>query len=288
MPNYKIITDSCCDLTQAQYAELGVPYAPLSVHFGTETHDNFTEPDQLQAFYSRLRAGEYASTSGVNPNGWKKIMVPILKDGHDILCIAFSSGLSTTCQSAMIAAQELREEYPQRTIHVVDSLCLSMAQALMVWHACRLRDNGAPLEEVAAWCEENKLHLCHYVAVDDLELLKRGGRIDANTAFSGGMMQLKPIFTINDHGKFAPPIKARGWKGAMDLIIKRFKEESIGYDNETVCVAHGDNLKQAQILADRLRNECGVKNILLSFVGGTIGAHLGPGTIAAFYLGKHR
>lgn len=288
MVDYRIITDSCCDLNAAQYAELGVPYAPLSVHFGTETHENFTEPEQLREFYSRLRAGEYASTSGVNPEGWKKIMKPILAEGKDILCIAFSSALSTTCQSAVIAAREMREKYPQRTIRVVDSLCLSMSQALMLWHACRLRDKGATLEEVAAWCEENKLHLCHYVAVDDLELLKKGGRIDANTAFSGGMMQLKPIFTINDQGKFAPPIKARGWKGAMDLIIKRFRAEAAGYDNETICIAHGDNLPQAQVLAERFRKECGVKNILLSYVGGTIGAHLGPGTLAAFYLGAHR
>lgn len=288
MPDYKIITDSCCDLTQSQYAELGVPFAPLSVHFGTETHDNFTEPEQLREFYARLRAGEHASTSGVNPEGWKKLMRPILEENLDILCIAFSSGLSTTCQSAYIAAQEMREKYPARKINVVDSLCLSMSQALMVWHARKLQDAGASLEDVTSWCENNKLHLCHYVAVDDLELLKKGGRIDANTAFSGGMMQLKPIFTINDQGKFSSPIKARGWKGAMDLMIRRFKEEAVGFDNETICIAHGDNLSQAQILADRFRKECGVKNILLSFVGGTIGAHLGPGTIAAFYLGAKR
>lgn len=288
MPDYKIITDSCCDLTMAQYAALGVSFAPLSVHFGSETYDNFTEPEQLREFYARLRAGEFASTSAVNPEGWKKLMRPILEENLDILCIAFSSGVSTTYQTAVIAAQELREKYPQRTIHVVDSLCISMAQALMLWHACKMRDSGASLEEVTAWCEENKYHLCHYIAVDGLDHLKRGGRIDANTAFSGGMLQLKPVFTVNNEGKLSPPEKARGWKGAMDLIIRRFKEEAAGYENETVCVAHGDNLKQAQILAERFRSECGIKNVLFSYVGGVIGSHLGPGTIAAFYLGEHR
>lgn len=288
MPDYRIITDSCCDLTSEQYRQLDVPYASLTVILGGEPHDNFSEPEQLKAFYDRLRAGEFASTSAVNPAGWKKVMIPILEDGLDILCIAFSSGVSTTYQSAVIAARELREEYPERTINVVDSLCVSMSQALMLWHACRQRDAGKSLAEVTAWCEENKLHICHYIAVDGLNHLKRGGRLDANTAFAGGMMQLKPVFTINDEGKLSAPIKARGWKGAMDLIIKCFREEAADYDNETICVAHGDNPKQAELLAQRFKNECGVKHVLLSYVGGVIGSHLGPGTIAAFYFGEHR
>lgn len=288
MPDYRIITDSCCDLTLAQYAELNVPYAPLSVHFGTETYDNFTEPEQLQEFYARLRAGEYASTSAVNPEGWKKLMRPILEDGLDILCIAFSSGVSTTYQSAVIAAQEMQEKYPERTINVVDSLCVSMSQALMLWHACRQRDNGASLEEVTAWCENNKLNICQYIAVDGLDHLKRGGRVDAKTAFAGGMMRLKPVFTITDEGKLSPPMKARGWKGAMDLMIQRFQEEAADFDNEIICVSHGDNLQCAEELAERFKTECGVKNVLLSYVGGVIGSHLGPGTIAAFYLGNRK
>lgn len=288
MPDYRIITDSCCDLTRAQYQELDVPYASLSVHFGTDTYDNFSEPEQLQEFYARLRAGEFATTSAVNPNGWKNIMRPILEEGQDILCIAFSSGVSTTYQSAVIAAQEIQEEYPERTIHVVDSLCVSMSQALLVWHACKLRSEGKSLAEVTAWCEEQKFHLCHYIAVDGLEHLKRGGRIDAKTAFVGGMLRLKPVFTINSEGKLSPPEKARGWKGAMDMIIRRFQQEAPGYDNETICVSHGDNLKHAEELAERFKKECGVKNVIISYVGGVIGSHLGPGTIAAFYLGAHR
>lgn len=288
MPDYRIITDSCCDLTLAQYAELGVPYAPLSVHFGTETYDNFTEPEQLKEFYARLRNGEYASTSAVNPEGWKKLMHPILEEGLDILCIAFSSNLSTTYQSAVIAAGELREKYPQRTIRVVDSLCLSMGQALLLWYACKLRDESASLEEVAAWCEENKLHICQWLAVDGLDHLKRGGRIDAKTAFAGGMLRLKPVFTVTNEGKLSAPMKARGWKGAMDMMIQNFQKLSPGYDNSTICIAHGDNLKHAEELAERFKAECGVKNVLFSYVGGVIGSHLGPGTISVYYLGKNR
>lgn len=288
MSEYRIITDSCCDLTQAQYAELGAVYAPLSVHFGTETHDNFSEPEQLQEFYSRLRAGEFASTSAVNPDGWKQIMEPILAQGQDILCIAFSSKLSGTCQSAFIAAEELKEEYPERTIRVVDSLCLSLGQALLLWHASRLRAAGSSLEEVATWCEENKQHVCHYIAVDGLDHLKRGGRIDSKTAFVGGMLRLKPVFSVTEAGVLSAPEKARGWKGAMDMILANFKEKSANWENDIVCVAHGDNLKCAEELAERFRNECGVKKVILSYVGGVIGSHLGPGTISAYFLGDHR
>lgn len=288
MPEYKIITDSCCDLTRAQYQELGVPYASLAVILNGETHDNFSEPQQLQEFYRRLRAGEFASTSAVNPNGWKTIMRPILEEGKDILCIAFSSGVSTTYQTAVIAADELKEEFPQRTIHVVDSLCVSMSQALLLWYACQKRDAGASLEEVTAWCEENKFHICQWIAVDGLEHLRRGGRISPKTAFVGGMLRLKPVFTINNEGKLSAPEKARGWKGAMDMIIKNFHQLSPGYDNGTICVAHGENLKCAEELAERFKNECGVKHVIISYVGGVIGSHLGPGTIAAFYMGAHR
>ena len=288
MPEYKIITDSCCDLTMAQYAELGVAYASLSVVLDGATYDSFSEPDQLQDFYRRLRAGENVGTSGVNLNGWKQIMKPILEAGQDILCIAFSSTLSTTQQSARIAAAELEEAYPQRTIRIVDSLAFSMGQGLLLMHACRNRDNGMTLEENAAWCEENKLHICHFMAVDGLDHLKKGGRVSKDTVFVGGMMRLKPILTITDEGRFSAPDKVRGWKGAMDMIIRNFRENAPGFDNSIVCIAHGDHEKAALELADRFRKECGVENVIIGYVGGVLGAHLGPDTLCAYFMGSHR
>lgn len=288
MPDYRIITDSCCDLTMAQYEDLGVAYASLSVVLDGKTYDSFSEPDQLQEFYHRLRNGELVGTSGVNPNGWKQIMRPILEEGQDILCIAFSSTLSTTQQSARIAAVELEEAYPQRTIRIVDSLCFSMGQALLLRHACKNRENGATLEENAAWCEDNKLHICHWLAVDGLDHLKRGGRVSPNTHFVGGMLRLKPILTITDEGKFSAPDKVRGWKGAMDMIIRNFHKTADGFDNHTVCIAHGDNSKAAHELAARFQKECGVENVIIGYVGGVLGAHLGPDTLSAYYMGSHR
>lgn len=288
MPDFRIITDSCCDLTMAQYHRLDAACAPLSVTLNGEVHDNFSEPEQLKEFYARLRNGEFAGTSAVNPEGWIRIMKPVLDENKDILCIAFSSGLSTTYQSAVIAADELREKYPSRTIRVIDSLCATMGQALLLHHACRLRDKGASLEEIARWCEENKRHVCHWIAVDGLEHLKRGGRISPSTAFVGGMLRIKPVFTINNEGKLSAPLKARGWKGAMDMIIQNFRELSPGHDNDTVLIAHGDSPEKAEALAAVFKEQPGVKNVIISYVGGVIGAHLGPGTISAFYVGSHR
>ncbi len=288
MPEYRIITDTCSDLSKALYDQLDVDYASLSVRYGTDTYPSFTEEDDLKSFYAQLRAGEFPGTVGVNPTAWKEVMRPILEAGQDILCIAFSSAMSTTCQSAIIAAAELADKFPHRVIRVVDSLCFSTGQALLLWHACQRRDAGWDLEKVAAWCESNKLHVCHWLAMDSLVHLKKGGRIPADTHFPGAMLKMKPLFTITNEGRFSAPQKARGWKGAMDTMIKHFQKDGQEFDNRTVCIGHGDNLADAETLAQRLREECGVENVIISCIGGVIGAHTGPDTIALYYLGKQR
>ncbi|MEE1035956.1 MAG: DegV family protein, partial [Oscillospiraceae bacterium] len=188
MFSYKIITDSCCDFTEQQYQELDVLCAPLSVVYNGESHSNFSDPVAVKGFYDLLRTGVMATTSAANPEGWTAIMEPVLKNGQDVLVLAFSSGLSATYQSAVIAAQELQDAYPDRKIRVVDTLCAALGQGLLVWYACKKRDEGKTLEELTAWVEENKQHICHWVTVDDLSHLKRGGRISATTALVGTML----------------------------------------------------------------------------------------------------
>ena len=185
--SYKIITDSCCDFTQQQYAQLDVSCVPLSVVYKGESHSNFSDPAAVKAFYDELRAGVTATTSAVNPDGWAGPMEAALKNGEDVLVIAFSSGLSTTYQSAVIAAKDFRDTYPQRKIYVVDSLCAALGQGLLVWYACKKREEGLDIDSLRDWVEENKLHICHWVTVDDLSHLKRGGRISATTAMVGTM-----------------------------------------------------------------------------------------------------
>ena len=288
MSSYKIITDSCCDFTQQQYDELDVSYACLSVMYKGETHDNFSDPTAVKAFYDELRAGVTATTSAVNPEGWAAVMKPALEEGKDVLVLAFSSGLSTTYQSAVIAAGELQEQYPDRKIHVVDTLCAALGQGLLVWYACKKRDEGMDLDTLTAWVEENKHHLCHWVTVDDLSHLKRGGRISATTALVGTMLNIKPIIYVNEEGKLINTAKVRGRKPAIEYLVKKTAELGEGYDNETVFVAHGDCPEDAAALEAALKEKCGVKNVITGYVGPVIGAHTGPGVLVVFFMGKSK
>ena len=283
---YQIITDSCCDFTQEQYTQWNVKCVPLTVLYKGENHSNFSDPAAVKAFYDELRAGVTATTAAVNPDGWASLMEDALKAGEDVLVIAFSSGLSTTYQSAVIAAKELREVYPDRKIHVVDSLCAALGQGLLVWHACRKREEGMDIDALYRWVEENKLHICHWVTVDDLSHLKRGGRISAATAMMGTMLNIKPIIYVDNDGHLISTAKVRGRKAAMELLANKMGETCIDFD--TAFIAHGDCPEDAAALEKLIREKHGVKNVITGYVGPVIGAHTGPGVLVVFFLGKHR
>lgn len=285
--NYQIITDSCCDFPTPMYETLGLSFVPLSVEFRGETNDDRND-DSLKEMYDGLRAGESAKTSAVNPSRWGEVIEPVLSAGQDVLVLAFSSGLSTTYQSAVIAAEELGEKYPDRTIRVVDTLCASMGQGLLVWYACKKRDEGLSLDALYSWVMENRLHLCHWFTVDDLMYLKRGGRISAATALVGTMLQIKPLLHVDDEGHLISMAKARGRKAAIDALVRKAQELGAGYDNSTMFISHGDCREDAEYLAQQLKEKCGVKEVVISYVGAVIGSHSGPGTLALFFLGSHR
>ena len=284
--SYQIITDSCCDFTQQQYQELGVTCAPLSVLYNGVNHDNFTDPADVKAFYEELRSGVMATTSAVNPDGWAALMEDALQAGRDVLVLAFSSGLSTTYQSAVIAAKDLRETYPDRKILVVDTLCAALGQGLLVWYACKKRDEGLSIDELHSWVEDNKLHICHWVTVDDLNHLKRGGRISAATAMMGSMLNIKPIIYVDNDGHLINTAKVRGRKAAIDLLAGKLEET--GIDQEIAFIAHGDCPEDAAALEKILKETYGVKKVITGYVGPVIGAHTGPGVLVLFFMGSHR
>lgn len=287
MANYQIITDSACDLPKAMLGQLGVITTPLHVLFRGENLEDSVD-EGLKQIYDGLRAGENTSTSAVNPESWATVIEPTLAAGKDALVLAFSSGLSTTYQSAVIAAEELREKYPERTIRVVDTVCAALGQGLLVWYTCKMRDAGMSLEELTTWCEENKLHLCHWVTVNDLMFLKRGGRVSAATAVVGTMLQFKPIIHVDDAGKLVNVGKARGRKAAMETLAQKFRELGEGFDNRMVFICHGDSPEDAQKLATMVRQCPGVEEVFVGNLGAVIGSHAGPGTLALFFMGKHR
>ena len=287
MSTYQIITDSGCDLPAGLLHTLQVNCVPLSVLLKGETRPDSVD-DGIKEFYDCLRSGEVATTSAVNPEGWASVIEPAFQAGRDTLVLTFSSGLSTTYQSAVIAANELIEQYPDRKAYVVDTLCASLGQGLLIWYACKKRDEGMALEEVRDWVEANKLHLCHWFTVDDLMFLKRGGRVSATTALVGTMLQIKPVLHVDDEGHLINVAKARGRKASVDALAKKVAELGEGFDNETAFISHGDCVEDAQYLAQALKEKHGVKNVHINHVGAVIGSHAGPGTLALFFMGKHR
>jgi len=287
MATYKIITDSGSDLSAQMLQELDVERVSLSVLFRGESR-----PDSVDAgitdLYNALRDGEVSTTSAVNPDGWAKAMEPVLQAGQDILVLAFSSGLSTTYQSAVIAAEELAEKYPQRKILVADTLCASLGEGLLVWYACQKRDEGMELEALYRWVEENKLHLCHWFTVDDLMFLKRGGRVSAATALVGTMLQIKPVLHVDNEGHLINISKARGRKASIEALAAKVGQLGEGFENETMFISHGDCVEDARYLASILKEKYGVRHVHIGYVGAVIGSHSGPGTLALFFMSKHR
>ena len=287
MSDYKIITDSGCDLPKEMLSKLDLQTVPLFVNFqGKALEDSVDEG--IKEIYAGLRDGEAATTSAVNPDRWMEKMEGVLAEGQDVLVITFSSGLSTTYQSAVIAAGELKEKYPDRKILVVDSLAASLGQGLLVWYACKMKDAGLSVEELAAWVEENKLHLCHWFTVDDLMYLKRGGRVSAATALVGTMLQIKPVLHVDNDGHLINISKVRGRKASIEALAQKAVELGAGYDNSTMFICHGDCIKDAEYLANLVKEKCGVQEVFIGYTGAVIGSHSGPGTLALFFMGEHR
>ena len=285
MPDFKIISDSACDFTSAQMQDLDVVRVPLTVVLNDVASDDYATDAERHELYEAIRNGAMPSTSAVNPDGWASYMKPILDEGKDVLCLCFSSAMSTTYQSAVIAAQDLIDQYPNRRINVVDTLSAALGQGLLLWYACQRRDAGESLEDVTNWVEENKLKICHWVTVNDLFHLKRGGRISATTAIVGSMLSIKPIIHVNDEGKLMTVSKARGRKAAIDYITAKTAEAT---DKENDFVGHADCPEEAETVANILKEKYGFKNVHVGYVGAVIGAHTGPGVLVTFFLGEKR
>lgn len=287
MNDYVIVTDSTVDLPESMVEEKGIPVLSL-----TYTMDGRTYEDRkglpAKEFFDRIRSGSMPVTSQVNPEQAQEVFEAILKEGKDILCIGFSSGLSGSCNSEMIAAAELKEKYPDRKIIVVDSLCACLGQGLLLYKAMQLKEQGKTLEETAKWVEENKLHVCHNVAVDDLNHLHRGGRVSKTTAVLGTMVKIKPIIHMDNEGKLVVIGKERGRKKALNKIVDIMEEQMKGWENDIVMITHGDCLEDAEFVKKLIVEKYGIQNVVINNIGTVIGTHTGPGVVATFCMGNKR
>ena len=288
MATYKIITDSACDLSEAMLQELDVKKVPLHLLFKGVNMPDTAEDAAIADFYAGMRSGEMSQTSAVNPDAWAKLMDQELAAGYDLLVLGFSSGLSTTYQSAVIAAEEMREKYPDRKIITVDTLSAAFGQGLLVWHTCKMRDAGLSLEELAEWVEKTKPNVAHWFTVDDLVYLKRGGRISAATAVMGAMLNIKPVLHVDENGKLVSALKVRGRKSAIKALVDKLVEQGGDFDNSTVFICHADCMDDANQLADAVKAKFPGTETIIGNLGAVIGSHAGPGTLALFFLGNER
>ena len=290
MNDYVLFTDSSADLSQQLVEELGVEVLPLCFTMGDKTYRNWPDNREMdpEEFYRMLREGAMATTSAVNVGDYTEALTPFLEAGKDVLVLAFSSGLSATCNSARIAAQELNEQYPQQRVRVVDTLCASLGQGLLVWHAAKLKQAGKSLDEVGDWAEENKLRLCHWFTVSDLHFLKRGGRISPATAVLGTMLSIKPVMHVDDEGHLIKVGTARGRNASLKALVDHMEQTAQNPAEQVVFISHGDCEADAQRVAADVKARFGVKTVVINYVGPVIGAHSGPGTVALFFLGSER
>ena len=292
MSEYVILTDSSADLTDALVKELELEVLPLSFTLEGKTYHDYPDRREMPVkdLYAALRGGKLVTTAAVNVDEYARAIEPLLQAGKDVLVLAFSSGLSNTYNASRIAVEELSEQYPQRKVYTVDTLCASMGQGLLVWYAAKLRLAGKSIEEVRDWTEEHKLNLCHWFTVDDLHFLKRGGRISAATAVVGSVLQIKPVLHVDNEGKLINMAKARGRKASLLALVDHMAQTAIDPEHQTIFISHGDCVEDAEFVAGELTRRFGIprEKIYLNEVGPVIGAHSGPGTMTVFFLGKER
>lgn len=284
---YKIFSDSTCDLPEEIIGQQGVELLKLSFEIDGKV---YSDGDlSYKEFYDRMRNGSSTKTAQITPDAYENAFEAALKDGYDILYLGFSSGLSGSFNSSCIARDSLLEKYPEAKLICVDSLCASTGEGLLLYKACEKKKEGLSIEELAKWLEENKLHLCHMFTVDDLKYLHRGGRVSKATAIAGTVLGIKPVLHVDDEGHLVALGKVRGRKQSLNKLVDMMAERLGGYDNPVIAICHGDCIDEAEYVAKLAQSKLGKKaKVIYSYTGTVIGAHSGPGTMALFFMGDYR
>ncbi len=288
--SFVIVTDTSANLPEEIIEKYGIEIASLSYFINDVEYKGYEKGKKtdLKGFYTKMRNKENMRTSLASPEVFTVVYEEIAKAGNDILYLGFTSALSGTYQSGTIAADMIREKYPDIKIYTVDTLCAAGGQGLMVQYAAIMKEQGKTIEEVRDWVEENKLNMCHSVTVDDLFFLKRGGRVSATTAIAGTVLGIKPLLHIDIDGKLIATGKIRGRKQALNYVAEQFDKYATDTENQIIAIGHGDCLEDAEYVISLIKEKHKVKDVVINFIEPVIGSHAGPGTIALFYMGTER
>jgi len=287
---YKLFTDVMSDLPLEYVNAHGLEVIPLSVMVDGADYTLAADPSapgciDPTLFYQRLRGGANAKSAQASAEKIVGMMRPYLEAGQDILYLAFSSGLSGTCESGMVAKGILSEEFPERKVVVIDTLCASLGEGLMVYLTVEKVEAGATIEEAVAFVEETKMKIHHWFTVDDLNFLKRGGRVSGAAALLGTMLSIKPVLNVDDAGHLIPKEKQQGRKRALKALVDHLKDNCADPTKYPIMLSHGDALHDAQLVDAMIREQWGVGIKVINLINPVIGCHSGPATIALFFVG---
>lgn len=283
---YILLTDSACDILPETLKEWDVEMVPLAFLFTDTGKEQKDHEEPIADFYKAMRDGRIAKTSCVNEDIFEEVFEKFLSAGQDLIYLAFSSGLSATCENGKKVAKRLQAKYPERKIRVIDSLAASAGQGLFVYLATRNRDAGMSFEENVKALEEDVLHICHWFTVDDLIYLKRGGRISTATALLGTALNVKPVLHVDNEGHLIKMSQVHGRKKSIRRMAEKLHDTIL--PDSPVFISHGDCMEDAEMLKDIIEKEYGKEVQLITYVGSVIGAHSGPGTLALFFRGTER
>ncbi|MDF2949645.1 MAG: DegV family protein [Sedimentibacter sp.] len=290
MKNYIIVTDSTTDLPVNIIEEYGIIVVPLGFGFENENYLNYPDHRQLSIkdFYERIKNGERSTTTLVNVKTFEEYLEPILQAGNDVLYLGFSSPLSGTYGSSLSARDELLEKYNEARIECIDTLSASMGEGLLVYYASKMKQDGKSIDEVKQWVSDNLLNVCHWFTVDDLNHLKRGGRISALTATIGTALGVKPILHVDNEGHLVPDSNVRGRKKSINALLEHMEATCINPEENSVFISHADCLEDAEYLGNLIKEKLNVKEVVISYIGPVVGSHTGQGAVALFFFGRER
>ncbi len=290
MSDFKIVTDSTSDLSQEMAEELGVVVIPMNFTIGDDSFFDYPDEREISShdFYTRLSAGQTSTTNQISLETFIETFEPVLQDGCDVLYLGFSSGLSGTYNNSVMAAKELSQKYPDRKIYAVDTRAASMGEGLLVWYAAQLQREGKTIEQVRDWEERNRLHMHHWFTVDDLNHLKRGGRISGASALVGTMLGIKPVLHFDDDGHILLVDKIRGRKQSLDDLTAHMQKTAEDPGSQMIFIASADSAESSEYVKRKIESLFGTKRFAIGTIGPVIGAHSGPGTVALFFLGTDR
>ena len=287
--NPVLILDSCTDLPYSFIKEHNIPVINFTFHFkGSDNIDDFGQSMDFKTFYDAVRKGEMATTSQVNADVYTKAFRPFVEQNRPVIYLCFSSALSGSYNSAVMARDMLLDEYPESDITVIDTRAASMGEGLIAWYAVKMLEEGSGKDEIVQWVETNKLKVAHWFTVEDLNHLKRGGRVSGTAAFIGTMLDIKPILHVDDEGRLVPVTKVKGRKRSIKTLFEKLEESIVNPEDQVIFISHGDSHNDAEYLAGLIRAKYNVRDIIINQIGPVIGAHSGPGTLALFFIADKR